>query len=678
GQEVTPNVRLVRLIGEGGMGSVWVADHLTLDTQVAVKFIASRILEESPSALERFRREAQAAARINSAHVARIFDQGVTADGTPYIVMELLDGESLADRIDDGGPLDLHEAARIVIQAAKALSAAHKLGIVHRDIKPDNIFLTTVDDELFAKVVDFGIAKQLGGATPRHVTQTGALMGTPLYMSPEQLLSAKGADHRTDLWSLAVVAYEAMVGVPPFDGETMTALSFAICESSYAPPSQVTTGLAATLDAWFSRALSKDLRQRFQTARELAQCLQQAVDTTMAAARQGKLPPHRPPSLDIPLPEWSSPGDLTGPSQDGHGEPFVPPPTAPSSPGLLEGPAGPHPDPALPELPPIPAGPHRSATTGGRRVAGTFAGASTTLDEGRKPWNRALIALGAIWVVGTVGLVVALLVSDAEDDPVAAEGSATVTKPAGTASAPSAAASTSSVEPLAPPAGMVVVPAGEHTLGCVEKVNRNCFDDEKPAQQVSVPAFAIGVHEITMAAYDQCVADGDCPKPGKGPDCTWQRDGQERHPINCVSWHGAVAYCKASGWRLPTETEWEAAARGTDRRGFPWGNDEPSCSLAVLAGAATGCSGGKAQPVGSLPADRSPCGALDMGGNVREWTATDYGAYAGGTVSSDQGKVNKGGSFLMTPDKTNRAHTRGVDEPDTARPDLGFRCAADL
>src|SRR5262245_36259448 len=159
---LSPTLRLVRPLGQGAMGSVWVADHLTLTTQVAVKLMASSHPQDA-EAMARFQREAAAAARIKHPHVAQVFDHGVTAEGAPYIVMELLEGEALKQRVQRYGALPLHEVVLIVRQTAKALARAHQLGIVHRDIKPENLFLIAVDDELFVKVVDFGIAKQRSG-----------------------------------------------------------------------------------------------------------------------------------------------------------------------------------------------------------------------------------------------------------------------------------------------------------------------------------------------------------------------------------------------------------------------------------------------------------------------------------------------------------------------------------
>ena len=182
GTLVTSTVRLVRLLGEGGMGSVWVADHLALKTQVAVKFVSPQLIKEDSSILSRFNREAALSAKIKSPHVVQTFDHGVMDDGCPYIVMELLEGESLMERIERDGLLGFEAARTVVAHTAKALSKAHKLNIVHRDIKPDNIFVTKPDeddDEIFVKILDFGIAKQTGVPKVSAVTSTGMMVGTP-------------------------------------------------------------------------------------------------------------------------------------------------------------------------------------------------------------------------------------------------------------------------------------------------------------------------------------------------------------------------------------------------------------------------------------------------------------------------------------------------------------------
>ncbi|XXY55169.1 serine/threonine-protein kinase [Sorangium sp. So ce269] len=265
----------MRPLGRGGMGTVWVADHLSLGAQVAVKFMAPE-LALCPGFVERFRREAMAAAQIKSPHVAQVFDHGVTEAGVPYILMELLEGEDLRRRISRLGPLSLRELASVVRQVSRALGRAHQLGIVHRDIKPDNIFLADAEGETFVKVLDFGVAKQ-PVSSDQAMTSTGSSFGTPLYMSPEQLLSAKHVDFRADLWALGIVGYYAMTGQVPFTGETLGALSVSVNAGVFALPSAVRPGVPHGLDAWVTRALQRDPAARFGSVREMSSALDEAL-----------------------------------------------------------------------------------------------------------------------------------------------------------------------------------------------------------------------------------------------------------------------------------------------------------------------------------------------------------------------------------------------------------------
>jgi serine/threonine-protein kinase len=257
------------------MGSVWVADHLALKTQVVVKFMSPE-LAASPDAVARFSREAAAAAQIKSPHVVQMLDHGITADQVPFIAMELLEGQDLAHRLTErGGRLPLPEIADIVGQVAKALGRAHERGIVHRDIKPENIFLCEAGGgETFVKLVDFGIAKSTeGGGSLGNATKTGSTIGTPYYMSPEQLVGSRSLDSRSDLWSLGIVAYQAAVGTKPFDAETLGALVVIIHTAILPTPSHAAPDLPASFDAWFAKACAKDPAARFSTAKELADAL---------------------------------------------------------------------------------------------------------------------------------------------------------------------------------------------------------------------------------------------------------------------------------------------------------------------------------------------------------------------------------------------------------------------
>jgi serine/threonine-protein kinase len=299
GTMVTHNVRLVRELANGGMGSVWLADHLGLETQVAVKFIAAELLARHPDAATRFKREASMSARLRSVHVVRTFDHGVTADGTPYIVMELLEGCGLDEWLEIEQVLSVRDCAHIVGQIAKALHRAHTLGIVHRDIKPDNIYLCDGDYELFVKVLDFGVAKKTWDpAGQPEVTKTGMVIGTPGFMAPEQAVCSKAIDHRADLWSLAAVAYYALTGEVPYADRDEDELPFArMMRGDLTPPTELRADLPAALDDWFARTLSADPDVRHGSALALADSFERALQDT-AALEDPAEPTADEPSLD--------------------------------------------------------------------------------------------------------------------------------------------------------------------------------------------------------------------------------------------------------------------------------------------------------------------------------------------------------------------------------------------
>jgi eukaryotic-like serine/threonine-protein kinase len=273
GLQVTPTVKLVKLLGKGGMGAVWLSDHSGLESQVVVKFLSDDLVS-NPEALTRFKREAAASIQVKSPHVVQVYDHGVTPWGDPYIVMEYLEGKDLGYMLQ-AGPLPVRDVCELIRQVARALTKAHAAGVVHRDLKPDNIFLCeSGDGEAFVKVLDFGVAKVSDKLDAK--TQSGAVMGTPFYMSPEQILG-QVADSSVDLWALAVVAYEAMTGTRPFQGETVGAVTLAI-HTQRPRPSHVLPMLPRGLDSWFDRAFNKEKSNRFSNAKELAQQLAAAIE----------------------------------------------------------------------------------------------------------------------------------------------------------------------------------------------------------------------------------------------------------------------------------------------------------------------------------------------------------------------------------------------------------------
>ncbi len=307
--------QLVGLIGRGGMGSVWEGVHTSLGTRVAIKFIESDYAN-SQEARTRFDNEARAAARIQSKHAIQIYDHGVTHDGKPYIVMEFLSGEPLDKRIDRVGRLSLQDTARIIQQVCRGLSRAHDLGIIHRDLKPENIFLVRShdDDDEIAKVLDFGIAKIKGapGSTPggsggvSSSTKTGAVLGTPFYMSPEQARGLRNVDHRTDIWSLGVITYKCVTGVLPFEGESIGDLLVKICTAPLPVPSQFLPGLPLPFDQWFARALDREPGRRFSTTIELADALAYTAGVSVRRPQSAADPAGFLPTAAITGPEMLS------------------------------------------------------------------------------------------------------------------------------------------------------------------------------------------------------------------------------------------------------------------------------------------------------------------------------------------------------------------------------------
>jgi serine/threonine-protein kinase len=263
-------------LGAGGMGTIWRAEHLVLQAPVAVKLIDRDAVPDEDT-LARFMREAKSAAALRSPHVVQIIDYGV--DGKiPFMVMELLEGENLAQRLKRARRLSRQETARILTHVGRAMQRAHEAGVVHRDLKPDNVFLVRNEDEEHAKVLDFGVAKvdhaALGPEGTR--TRTGSILGTPYYMSPEQAQGNKAVDHRSDLWSIGVIAFECLTGKRPFYSDGLGDLVLTICVRDLPVPSDVAP-VPLGFDAWFARACARDPEERFQSAREMTEALREAL-----------------------------------------------------------------------------------------------------------------------------------------------------------------------------------------------------------------------------------------------------------------------------------------------------------------------------------------------------------------------------------------------------------------
>lgn len=268
------------------MGSVWLARHLMLDVDVAVKFIDAAFRDQKDHR-SRFALEAQAAARINSPHVVNVIDFGAESSGRLYIAMEYLQGEDLNKLLERNGRLTPEMTARVVSHACRGLARAHALGIAHRDIKPENLFLCGAqeDDGFVLKILDFGVAKSTLPASKDFAsTVAGQLVGSPAYMSPEQAHGSLKVDFRSDLFSVAVVAYHCLTGVVPFGGDSLAELLIGIVSKEPVPVTHLAPGLPRAVDDWFQRALDKNPARRFASAKELAQAFHMAVGRHASSA----------------------------------------------------------------------------------------------------------------------------------------------------------------------------------------------------------------------------------------------------------------------------------------------------------------------------------------------------------------------------------------------------------
>jgi eukaryotic-like serine/threonine-protein kinase len=440
--------RLESLLGRGGMGSVWRAEHVQLKSPVAVKLLDPSIANNE-QVLGRFLREAQAAAALRSPHVVQIFDYGVE-DGTAFIAMEMLHGQSLSERIVAQGKLAPEETFRFLQQVLRAIAKAHEAGIVHRDLKPDNIFVCQ-DEPEFAKVLDFGVAKvkngDLGGSAGSK-TQTGMMIGTPYYMSPEQT-QAKDIDARADLWAIAIIAYECLTGQRPFMGESFGELVIAINTKPVPIPSRA-CAVPAGFDEWFVKATQRDRERRFQSAKEMSEELAKVGGAVGAAARGAVLKTQQNP-VAVPVSH----------------APVAAPTVAQPAPRDLQ------------------------LTTGARSVTSHSVGESRQ----RSPLVLGLVAAGALIVVGA-GAFVALggpraLLHGADAPALSAPAPAAQPLPASAAPPPTApspaAEAPRSPEPLPVAAEPSAAPSAikKEPPAAVEKPRK---PSEKPAEKSSKPA----------------------------------------------------------------------------------------------------------------------------------------------------------------------------------------------
>ncbi len=323
GTLVAGKYRIERVLGRGGMGVVLEARHLELDQRVAMKLLLPEAMRNA-EAVERFVREGRASAKLSSPHVAKVFDVGRLDTGQPFLVMEFLRGRDLKALVEERGPQALPDVVRWVREAAEALTEAHALGVVHRDIKPANLFLAELPTgRTTIKVVDFGISKQIDPGSV-DLTRTSSMMGSPLYMAPEQVMSSKHVDPRVDIWALGVVLYEMTTGRPPFSGSALTEVIGQIMTREPALPSAVRADLPAAFDEVVMTCLRKDPQQRYPTMAALDEALRAMTHAVAPGPAQlASDPSAQLPSIatdrtamgypPAPAPGRASSAEITGP-----------------------------------------------------------------------------------------------------------------------------------------------------------------------------------------------------------------------------------------------------------------------------------------------------------------------------------------------------------------------------
>jgi len=716
GEVIADRYKVIESIGAGGMGVVYRVQDTVLGEDVALKLMATRLLQDQ-TAVQRFLNEARITRHLTHKNIVRVHDIGRYED-LLYISMEFVRGTSLrkaaADRAAAGQPFSTEEVISIMCQVCDSLDYAHQFTI-HRDIKPENVILTEAGE---VKLMDFGLSKLL---VAPGLTVTAAVMGTPMYMAPEQFRDSAHVDLRADLFSVGIMLYELLTGWIP--------------ASMARPASELREGIPVAMDLIVNRCTAPEIDQRYSSAGEIRDDLRASLlemrgempvvvqmpakrrravlktvvalaiavavgaglwvvvaarqrprrdaetalaELNMVVQRTNKLKGLEPRKVFEAAEASAKARKLMDEQQYGEavvgfrratGLYLALLPLSAAGPGAEgTGPDTREPGPEQPaSVEPEPPGADRSPAP---LMPESVSLALTAATEARSRASQARAAglMPDVYNQGEVHWENAKHYREAGESDKARDEYVKAEERYRLAAAEAVAAS-------AAPDGMVYVPSGPFTMGSSDGA-----EDEQPVTTVLVPGFYIDLHEVSVAKFQQFLLAHGSPVPAQ-----WQAAGLgPNDPAVDVSWHDAVDYAQWAGKRLPTEAEWEKAARGTDGRAYPWGPDWEThrCnSLGIQFDDTPGFS-----QVNAFPDSKSPYGCYNMAGNALEWVSSLYRPYPyrpdddREDLTDSRPRVLRGGSALAgEPQNSCRATARFAGNPTVTRMmPPGFRCAQDV
>jgi serine/threonine protein kinase len=647
---------ILEQLGEGGMATVYKAYDTRLERDVAVKVIridlfGAAVIERI---LKRFEREARALARLSHPNIVHSNDYG-EHNGIPFLVMDYLPGGTLKQKL--GRPIPWQAATRLLLPVAQALGYAHEHGIIHRDVKPSNILLTERGQLM---LTDFGIAKMLESEETQTLTGTGVGVGTPEYMAPEQI-SNKNVDQRADIYALGVVFFEMLTGRRPFEADTPLAVLVKQASEPLPRPRLFAPGLPEALEKVLIKALEKKPENRFQGMHEF----EVALERLLAADDRAGIPAATTPPVSqearlvtVAQPEKMKPDKLLGTSSYE---------IMPSMPGRTRK-----------HLPWRQRWEIRLGIGGAGLVLFGLIMLLGLWASGIMRPGKPAVSPAPTWPPDPTHTQASVVTISPTQTQVSMETPSPAELPTNTPVSPFMTSAPGIFRTWTRPADgmlMVYVSEGEFSMG-----NNDGDPEEKPVHTVSLDSYWIDQTEVTNAMYEKCVGAGTCRAPAFLRSTTqkiyYGNSQYTDYPVIHVDWNQAQSYCRWAGARLPTEAEWEKAARGTDGRIYPWGNNAPSKDLLNF-----NSDNLDTTRVGSYPSGVSPYGALDMAGNVDEWVSDWYDAayYAISPQNNPQGpssgteRVLRSSSFGQYWFGVRSSHRDSLI-PDGLGPAFGFRC----